>query len=101
MNFQTVPALSLTSDQPRGVNPQLYNVVIKGVRRHDVLPVGRGQLNQPVFAAGGIFALCQVNSYKVSLCFLKWSFCVEKTWRQILMMNLSVVSSVFRCGFTE
>lgn len=64
MNFQTVPTLSLTSDQPRGVNLQLYNVAIKG---HDVLPAGRGHLNQPVSAAGGIVALCQVNSYKVSV----------------------------------
>lgn len=31
-----------------------------------MLPVGKGQLNQPVSDAGGIFALCQVNSYKVS-----------------------------------
>lgn len=67
MNFQTVPTPSLTSDQPRGVNLQLYNVAIKGVVGHDVQSAGKGHLNQAVSAAGGIVALCQVNSYKVSV----------------------------------
>lgn len=51
---------------------QLHNVVIKGVGRHDVPPFGEGKLNQPVSSAGGIFALCQVNFYKVSV----WSWLI-------------------------